>query len=119
MRVTSSTAIAVLGYTPGPAWGENSWQGAVVGLMGSGFNLLLAALALAALWLLRPRGCLRLLLIGEALMFADLLLYCTLPLLGLPHYSVYGGTTPSRCAVPWRWASPAGRFCCWWDSYRR
>jgi hypothetical protein len=90
-----STAIAVLGYTPGPGWGENSWQGAVVGLMGSGFNLLLAALALGGLWLLRPRAWLRLLLIAQALMFADLLLYCTLPaFLGLPHYIIYGGHYP-------------------------
>jgi hypothetical protein len=90
-----STAIAVLGYVPGPAWVESSWQGAVVGIMGSGFNLLLSALALGCLWLFRPRGGLRLLLIGEALMFADLLLYCTLPeFFGLPHYIVFGGHFP-------------------------
>jgi hypothetical protein len=90
-----STAIAALGYTPGPGWSENGWQGAAVGLMGSGFNLLLAALALGCLWLFRPRGWLRLLLIAQALMFADLLLYCTLPeFFGLPHYFVYGGHFP-------------------------
>lgn len=88
------TAIAVVGYTTGPGWDENSWQGGVVGLMGSGFNLLLAALALGGLWLFRPRGWLRLLLIAEALMFADLLLYCTLPLFDLPHYLVFGGDFP-------------------------
>jgi hypothetical protein len=89
------TAIAVVGYTTGPGWGEDSWQGAVVGLMGSGFNLLLAALALGSLWLFRPRGGLRLLLITEALMFADLLLYCTLPeFTALPDYFVFGGDVP-------------------------
>jgi hypothetical protein len=86
------TAIAILGYSPGPGWGTNSWQSAVVGLMGSGSNLLLAALALGILWLLRPRGWLRLLLMAEALLFADLLLYCTLPeFFRLPHYLVFGG----------------------------
>jgi len=39
-------------------------------------------------------GGLRLLLIAESVMFADLLLYCTLPLFGLPHYFVYGGHFP-------------------------
>lgn len=89
------TTIAALGYTTGPDWGESSWQDAVVGLMGSGFNLLLAALALGGLWIFRPRGGLRLLLIAQALMFADLLLYCTLPeFFSLPHYFVFGGDYP-------------------------
>ena len=56
--------------------------------------MLLAALALDGLWLFRPLGWLRLLLIAQALMFADLLLYCTPPeFLGLPHYLVFGGSS--------------------------
>jgi hypothetical protein len=87
------TAIMRLAYTRGPGWGTDGWRDGVVRLMGSGTNLLLAALALGSLWLFRPRGWLRLLLIAQALMFADLLLYCTLPeFLGLPHYLVFGGS---------------------------
>jgi len=86
------TAIMRLGYTTGQDWGTDSWQDGVVGLMGSGANLLLAALAIGSLWLFRPRGWPRLLLMAQALMFADLLLYCTLPeFWGLPHYLVFGG----------------------------
>jgi hypothetical protein len=88
------TAIARLAYTTGQGWAGEGWQDGVVSLMGSGTNLLLAALALGSLWLFRPRGWLRLLLIAQALMFADLLLYCTLPeFLGLPHYLVFGGSS--------------------------
>lgn len=88
------TAIMRLAYTTGPGWGPDSWQDGVVSLMGSGTNLLLAALALRCLWWFRPRGWLRLLLVAQALMFADLLLYCTLPeFLGLPHYLVFGGSS--------------------------
>ena len=102
------SAIARLGYTTGQDWGTDSWQDGVVGLMGSGANLLLAALALGGLWLFRPRGLSRtsylftwrevrgwprLVLMAQALMFADLLLYCTLPeFWGLPHYLVFGGS---------------------------
>jgi hypothetical protein len=83
------------GFTRGPGWAETGWQGEVVGVMGSIGNLLLAGLALGALWLFRPRGVLRLLLMAQALMFADLLLYCTLPeFFGLPHYFVLGGNFP-------------------------
>jgi hypothetical protein len=88
------TAIMRLAYTTGPGWGSDSWQDGVVSLMGSGTNLLLAAVALGSLWLFRPQGWLRLLLMAQALMFADLLLYCTLPeFLGLPHYLVFGGSS--------------------------
>ena len=87
------TAIARLAYATGPGWGEGSWQIGLVRLMGSVTNLLLATLALGSLWLFRPRGWLRLFLIAQALMFADLLLYCTLPeFWGLPHYLVFGGS---------------------------
>ena len=57
-------------------------------LLGLAALLLLAALALGALWLFRPQGWPRLLLMAQALMFADLLLYCT-----LPHYLVFGGSS--------------------------
>lgn len=107
------TAIAAVGYTTGPDWGPGSWQDGVVGIMGSGSNLLLAALALGSLWLFRPRGWLRLLLMAQALMFADLLLYCTLPeFFGLPHYLFYGGDVAEplngaeRLGCP-RWAGIA------------
>jgi hypothetical protein len=63
--------------------------------MGSGANLLLAALALASLWVFRPQGRLRYLLIAEALMIEDILFYSTVPeLFGLPHYFVFGGSKP-------------------------
>lgn len=88
------TAIARLAFTTGTGWGPDSWQDGVISLMGSGTNLILAALALGGLWLFRPRGWLRLLLVAQVLMFADLLLYCTLPeFLGLPHYLVFGGSS--------------------------
>jgi hypothetical protein len=89
------TSIAKLAYTTGPGWGTDSWQDGLVKLMGSGANLALAALALGSLWLFRPRGPLRTLLIAEALMFEDILLYTVGPeLFGLPHYFFYGGSTP-------------------------
>lgn len=87
------SAIARLAYTTGRNWTAGGWQVGMVALMGSVTNLLLTALALGSLWLFRPRGWLRLLLVAEALMFADLLLYCALPeFLGLPHYLVFGGS---------------------------
>jgi hypothetical protein len=90
------TSIASIAYTYGPTWGEDGgWQDPVVGIMGSGINLLLAALALASLWLFRPQGWLRPLLLAESLMFVDLLFYALLPeLFGLPHYLILGGGIP-------------------------
>jgi hypothetical protein len=89
------TSIAKLAYTSGPSWGSDSWQDGLVELMGSGANLLLAALALGSLWLFRPQGWLRYLLIAETLMIEDILLYSTVPeLFGLPHYFVCGGSKP-------------------------
>ncbi|NIV30936.1 MAG: hypothetical protein GWN58_16030, partial [Anaerolineae bacterium] len=77
-----------------PNWEIDSWQDGVVDLMGSGSTLLVAALALGALWLFRPRGWLRRLLLAEVLMFADILLYTFLPLLGLRHWFFFGGDYP-------------------------
>ncbi|HSR31700.1 MAG TPA: hypothetical protein VLY63_14125 [Anaerolineae bacterium] len=87
------TAIARLAYAPGEGWEEDGWQVGVVRVMGSVTTLLLAGLALGSLWLFRLQGWLRLFLLAQAFMFADLLLYCTLPeFFGLPHYLVFGGS---------------------------
>jgi hypothetical protein len=89
------TSIAKLAYTTGQGWGSDSWQDGLVRLMGSGTNLLLAALALASLWLFRPQGWPRRLLIAETLMLEDILLYTIPPeLFGLPHYFIFGGSKP-------------------------
>ena len=87
------TSIAKTAYAITADWAD--WQDGLVLLMGSGVNLLLAALALGGLWLFRPRGWLRTLLISETLMIEDILLYVLLPeLFGLRHYVIYGGSTP-------------------------
>jgi hypothetical protein len=87
------TAIAKTSYAITQDWA--AWQDGLVLLMGSGVNLLLAALALGSLWLARPRGWLRTLLIAQALMYEDILLYVLLPeLLGLRHYVIFGGSKP-------------------------
>jgi len=89
------TAIAKISYTTGPGWTSQGWQEGLVWLMGSGINLLLAGLALGALWLFRPQGWLRYPLMAEVLMLEDVLLYATLPeLLGVRHYIVFGGRRP-------------------------
>jgi hypothetical protein len=95
------TAIMRLAYASGQGWETDGWQFGVVRLMGNGTNLLLAALALGVLWRFRPRGWLRLLLIAQALMLVDLLLYCTLPeFLSLPHYLVFGGSSTGSVLLP-------------------
>lgn len=87
------TSIAKTAYAVPPNWAD--WQDGLVLLMGSGANLLLAALALGSLWLFRPRGWLRYPLIAETLMVEDILLYVLLPeLFGLRHYVIYGGSKP-------------------------
>jgi hypothetical protein len=87
------TAIAKTSYAITEDWA--GWQDGLVLLMGSGVNLLLAALALGSLWLFRPRGWLRTLLIAETLMIEDILLYVLLPeLFGLRHYAIFGGSKP-------------------------
>ena len=90
------TAIASLAYAYDQSWGEDGgWQDPLVGVMGSGINLLLAALALGSLWRFHPQGWLRRLLIAESLMFVDMLFYVLLPeLFGLPHYVILGGSRP-------------------------
>jgi len=89
------TSIAKTCYGLGPRWQEGGWQEGLVWLMGSGSNLILAALALGALWWLRPLGWLRRLLVAETLMVEDMLLYVVLPeFFGLRHYVVYGGRRP-------------------------
>lgn len=89
------TAIAKLAYTTGQDRGTDGWQDGLVWLMGSGTNLLLAALALGSLWLFRPQGWLCYLLIAQAMMFEDILLYAIFPeLFGLPHYIIFGGSKP-------------------------
>jgi hypothetical protein len=87
------TAFAKLVYSVDQDWDD--WREGLVGLMGCGTNLVLAALALGGLWAARPRGWLRHLLIAEALMFTDMLLYTVLPeLFGLPNMVFVGGRTP-------------------------
>jgi hypothetical protein len=87
------TSIAKTAYAITEDWAD--WQDGLVLLMGSGVNLLLAALALGSLWLFRPGGWLRTLLIAESLMIEDILLYALLPeLLGLRHYVFFGGSKP-------------------------
>lgn len=74
-----------------PDWALDGWQAGLVDLMGSGSNLLAAVLALGALWMLRPFGWLRRLLVAETLMFTDILLYTFLPQIGLQHLFFIGG----------------------------
>ena len=89
------TSIAKTCYALGPGWEDGGWQEGLVWLMGSGANLILAALAASGLWLLRPAGWLRQLLVAWALMVEDILLYAIFPeWFGLPHYLVYGGRRP-------------------------
>jgi hypothetical protein len=88
-------SIAKTCYALGPGWESGGWQEGLVWLMGSGTNLILAALALGGLWAFRPRGWLRHLLIAETMMVEDMLLYVIFPeFFGLPHYVVYGGRKP-------------------------
>lgn len=87
------TSIAKAAYALGQGWGD--WQNGLAMLMGSGTNLLLAGLALGALWLFRPKGWLRFLFIAWVLMLEDILLYVTLPeMFGLRHYVFFGGSKP-------------------------
>jgi hypothetical protein len=90
------TAIASIAYTYDQSWGEDGgWRDPLVGIMGSGINLLLAALSLGCLWRFRPQGWARHLLIAESLMFVDLAFYVLLPeFFGLPHYLILGGSRP-------------------------
>jgi hypothetical protein len=89
------TSIAKTAYGLGPGWQEGGWQEGLVWLMGSASNLILAALALGALWRLRPAGWTRRLLVAETLMVEDLFLYVVFPeFFGLRHYVVYGGVRP-------------------------
>lgn len=81
-------------YNYGFNWNPDGWQPGLVTLMGSGSNLLIAALALVALWVFQPRRCLRFFLVAEAMMFVDLLLYTFLPLVGLRHFFIIGGISP-------------------------
>lgn len=75
-------------------WREDGWQEGLIGIMGSGSNLIAAALALLALRMLRPTGWLFYLLAAESLMFLDILLYTFLPLIGLRHFFFVGGFHP-------------------------
>ena len=81
-------------YAYGPDWKPDSWQVGAVEFMGSGSTLFAAILALGALFLFHPLGWPRLLLLTCVLMFADLLFYTFLPLIGLRHWIVFGGNVP-------------------------
>jgi hypothetical protein len=89
-------------------WGE--WQRGLVYLMGSGSNMLLAAAALAALWIFKPAGLLRSVLFAETIMFIDLPMYTFLPLVGLRHYIFAGGETPEPLDGAVRMGIPGWAF---------
>jgi hypothetical protein len=83
--------IAVTFFSYGANWGANSWQDGLVAFMGSGTNAILALLALITLLVFHPKSWLRYPLLAEVLMFLDLTLYSTLPLLGLRYFVLWGG----------------------------
>ena len=73
----------------------SEWAGGLISLMGSGTTAILSFLALIGLYLFRPRGGRRRLVVAQSLMFLDLLTYTILPhWFGLPHFFVIGGTRP-------------------------
>ena len=88
----------------------DGWQAGVVDLMGSGSNLLVAALALGALWMFRPHEWSRRLLVAEALMFVDLLFYTFLPQIGLRHFFFIGGDYAEPLEGAVRLGVPAWAF---------
>lgn len=95
----------------GDDWGYGSWQDGTVLLMGSGSNLVLAALALGSLWLFRPSGWAASLLLAEALMYIDILLYATLPeWFGWPHWFFFGGRWPEPVDGAEMLGCPRGLF---------
>jgi len=86
--------IALTAYGPQRLPLEEPQYG-LVSLMGSGTTAILAVIALAALYLVRPRGWGEKALLFQALFFADLLLYTILPeWFGLRHFFFVGGSTP-------------------------
>lgn len=85
--------IGLVDFTYGSDWENGGWQAGLVEIMGSGSNLIFATLALAVLWLFRPNGWIRYLLIAESLVFIDLLFYTFLPTFGLRHWVFFGGDT--------------------------
>jgi hypothetical protein len=91
-------------------WEEEGWQEGLVGLAGSGSNLVAAGLALAALWAFRPRGWLFYLLAAESLLFLDILLYTFLPLVGLRHFFIVGGASPEPLLSALMLGIPAWAF---------
>lgn len=91
-------------------WAEDGWQEGLIGLMGSGSNLVAAALALLALRALRPTGWLFYLLATESLMFLDILLYTFLPLIGLRHFFFIGGSHPEPLVSAMMLGIPAWAF---------
>lgn len=67
----------------------------LVSLMGSGSTAIASFLALVGLYIFRPRGGVRTLLLAQSVMFIDLLTYTILPRwFGLPHFFFIGGTDP-------------------------
>lgn len=102
--------IGMARYSYGSNWEPDGWQTGLVTLMGSGSNLLLAALALGFLWGFRPRGKLRFLLVAEAIMFVDLPLYTFLPLVGLRHFFIIGGSSPEPLEGALQLGFPPGLF---------
>lgn len=73
----------------------SQWAEGLILLMGSGSTAILSFLALIGLYLIRPRGGVRILLLAQSLMFIDLLTYTILPYwFGLPHFFVAGGPDP-------------------------
>lgn len=94
---------------PGKEWGER--KEGLVWLMGSGANLVLAMMALVSLWVFRPRGWLSQLLLAEALMYVDILLYTILPeWFGLRHWFFFGGRCPEPLDGAELMGFPRGMF---------
>ncbi len=98
-------------YIPGADWQPGGWRFGVTALMGSGANVLLAALAQILLGCLHPRrGWARRLLLGASWLFLDLTLYTFLPLLGLRHFLFLGGAAPEPLEGAAQAGVPAGIF---------
>lgn len=67
----------------------------LVKFMGSGSVAILSLVALVGLYMFRPHGWLRILLLAQSLMFIDLLTYTILPeWFNLNHFFCVGGDTP-------------------------
>lgn len=102
----SSKAFGWISYAREPASSDaRAW----VALMGSGTTLLVAVVAHALMWLLRPRSRLvRYILICLGLYHIDMLTYTVCPVLGLPRVVFFGRPMSIGDAEPLRGAVKLG-----------